>query len=304
VKRGGSESDAFYLDYGLIIVSCFHETTKSTHFDRTNGECPDMEKRTLTVTEFIKPSWLKLLFLLVMIGLVSCGPAAAQAPTVAPTAAATATAEPTATQLPSASPTLAPTATQEPTATPVPPTATSVPPLAVLDDGFNVWCAPLDYAGTKAQGPAEPDYARKMVKTADSLQASIPATYCVAVYHFNQAVPEGMTLNLLEGKSVFLKQPLVAADGQADVAWTSLSHSYVINPPFWWVDYTLTVLDSAGNQVWSNLVRFQKPLPEPCVYGGLPDPVTLWCTITDPYEVEPHPGIKYPYDRSRLTPNP
>ncbi|MBE0696153.1 MAG: hypothetical protein IH586_04455 [Anaerolineaceae bacterium] len=263
-----------------------------------------MENRTLTGTNFFKLSGLSKLFLLVVIGLVSCSPAAAQAPTLAPTAAPTSTDLPTATQMPTASPTLAPTATLEPTATPVPPTATPMPPLAVLDDGFNVWGAPLDYAGTKAQGPDEPAYARKMVKTADLLQASIPATYCVVVYHFNQPVPAGLTLAFIDGKSIFLKQPLVAAEGQPDVAWTSVSHSYVINPPLWWVDYTLTVLDPAGKEIWTNPVQFAKPLPEPCIYGGLPDPVTMWCTITDPWEIEPHPGVTYPYDRSRLTPGP
>jgi hypothetical protein len=263
-----------------------------------------MEKRSFARRTSLKSFGQTMLFLLVVISLVGCGPTATQAPTAVPTAAATATTQPTATQAPTQTSTTAPSATLAPTATPVPPTNTPVPPLAVLDDGFNVWCAPLDYAGTKAQGPDQPDYARKMTLNGEVLQASIPAVYCAVVYHFNQAAPQGLTLEMLEGKSVFLKQPLAPADGQADVAWTSVSHSYVVDPPLWWVDYTLKVVDASGKELWSKMVRFAKPLPEPCVYGGLPDPVTLWCTITDPWEVEPHPDTTYPYDRSRLTPGP
>ncbi len=254
-----------------------------------------------------RPAWLRLLFLLVAIAISGCGQAAVPQPALPPTEAATATAVPTATMEPTQapSPTLEPTATAEPTATPVPPTATPVPELAVLENGFNVWCAGIDYAGTKAQGPDEPEYARKMTKEGDLIVASIPASYCVLVYQFNQPAPEGLRVEFAEGKSpAFLSLPLAAADGKPDTAWTSVAHAYVINPPLWWVDYNLTVVRADGKQVWSSPVRFTKPLPETCIYGGLPDPVTLYCDITDPWEIEPHPNITYPYDRSRLTPDP
>jgi len=248
--------------------------------------------------------WMKVFFLLMIASLAACSPAGAQQPAATPTVAVTATQAPTETQAPSPTATLAPTSTPEPTSTSLPPTATPVPPLAVAEDGVNIWCAPLDYAGTKATGPEEPDYARKMIKTSNGLQASIPGAYCVVAARFNQAAPEGLALQFAEGKSVFLKQPLAVADNQADVAWTSVTHGYVMNPPLWWVDYNLSIVREDGKEIWSSPVRFAKPLPETCIYGGLPDPVTLWCTKTDPWEIEPHPDVTYPYDRTRLTPDP
>ena len=86
---------------------------------------------------------------------------------------------PISTPLPSASPTLAPTATIEPTATAtlaatatVEPTATPVPPLAIQPDGFQVWCAPVEYEGTRPHGPDAPDYARQMSRP-DGLYLSL-----------------------------------------------------------------------------------------------------------------------------------
>jgi hypothetical protein len=263
-----------------------------------------MEKWIRLSTWFSRKIGYKFLILLAIVSLTGCGQALAQQPTAIPTVVATSTISPTATQLPSHTPTLAPTSTPEPTSTPVPPTATLLPPLAVLADGLNIWCAPLDYAGTTAQGPDEPGYARKMVNNGDMLQASIPAAYCAVVAHFNQPAPNGLLLKLFDGTNEFLKQSLAVADAQPDVAWTSINHSYVVNPPLWWVDYRRAIVDASGKEVWSNPVRFEKPLPETCVYGGLPDPVTLYCAVTDPWEIEPHPDATYPYDRTRLTPDP
>lgn len=243
--------------------------------------------------------------LLALVALTGCRQALAeQQPTASPTVADTPTLAPTATQTPLPTATPAPTSTPQPTATPVPPTATLVPPLAVTADGVNIWCAPLAYEGTKAGGPDEPDYARKMTWNGDQLQASIPAAYCVLAASFNQPVPEGLVLEVAEGKNVFLKLPLAAGGTQKEIAWTSISHSYVVNPPLWWADYRLAVASAEGKEIWSNVVRFAKPLPETCLFGGLPDPVTLSCPITDPWEIEPHPDATYPWDRSRLTPDP
>jgi len=134
--------------------------------------------------------------------------------------------------------------------------------------------------------------------------ASIPAVYCVVSFKFNQAAPSDLELQVKEGSNVFLTRALDPANGQADTVWTSLDHSYIVNPPLWEVNYTLTVVDAGDQEVWSSLVKFAKPLPETCIYGGLADPVTLYCTTTDPWEIEPKPGVTYPYDRSRLTPSP
>ena len=207
--------------------------------------------------------------------------------------------EPTATVPSPPTATQPPTATPEPSATPTqPPTATPVPALAVQENGFDIWCAPEEYAGTRPSNPDAPDYALKMVTKDVRILVGIPATYCVLTVRFNQPVPVGMLLTFFDGTNPFLKLPLQAVDGKPDEAWTSTTHSYVINPPLWFVDYLLSVTGPDGKELWSHSVRFAKPLPKPCQFGGYPDPVTMWCTPTDPWEIEPWPDVVYPYPRN------
>jgi hypothetical protein len=135
------------------------------------------------------------------------------------------------------------------------------------------------------------------------MRVPIPAVYCVMVYGFNQPVPTGLELGFFDGANLFYKRPLAAADGKPDVAWAEVRHQYVIDPPFWEVEYRLAVISPDGKELWSHPVNFARPAPEECLFGGLPDPVTLSCAVTDPGEIEPHADATYPYDRSRLTPD-
>lgn len=257
-------------------------------------------QRNSALSGWIMMSTRGILLVLALALLAGCAQATpALLPT--PTAAATAAQAPTATEPPPATPTLPPTATTPPTATPtLPPTATPLPPLALLKDGFSAWCAPQAYAGTKPAGPDAPDYGNKLVVKGDQMQIKIPAAYCTLSFTFNQAAPSGASMVFYTGKSAFLKVPLAAVDGRPDELWASVSHDYVINPPFWAVDYQIAVTGADDKELWSGLVKFAKPLPEECPFGGLPDPVTLYCTQTDPYEIEPHPDITYPYDHSKF----
>ena len=262
------------------------------------------EKRNVPIS-----AWLAMVgklgsFLLLVLIVVGCTPASSvpDQPVKSQTEIATQLVLPTETTLPSPTATEAPTATLEPSATPTrPPTATPVPALAVLKDGFAAWCAPVEYAGTKPLGPDAPDYARKMVARDTQIEVPIPAAFCTLVYRFNQPVPNGVTLTFFDGKNPFLKLPLQAAQGHAEEAWASVAHDYVVNPPLWYIDYRLSVTSPDGKELWTNPVRFAKPLPQPCQTGGYPDPVTLYCNPFDPREIEPHPeDPNYKY----ATPNP
>lgn len=253
---------------------------------------------------------LSLFLFLTIFILSSCTPAVVEQPTAAPVEppTSTATLPATATEAPSPTPSPEPTSTPQPTATPVPPTATAtataIPPLAVIDHSFNAWCAPLEYAGTKPLSYEPPTYARTMTYAEELPVASIPGVYCVISFQFNQPVPAGVELHVMDSASTFIRTPLAAADGHPDVGWAVVNHPYVVNPPLWQITYQLAVVGPDGQELWSNPVEFAKPLPETCLFGGLPNPVTMYCAITDPLEIEPHPDAKYPYDRSRLTPDP
>lgn len=251
-------------------------------------------------------AWLLLIALQISL-LAGCAQAPAvqqPSPTVEPTAAPT--------QLPTDLPTAAPTpqpsakatATPEPTSTPTqPPTETPVPPLAVAEDGFNAWCAPQYYAGTRPESPEAPADANLLANNPGGLQVKIPAAFCAIVFRFNQPVPSGVSLVVYDSSAPFLKVPLQPVEGRPDEAWAVINHDYMINPPFWEVTYRLAVLDAQDKELWSESVKFAKPLPEPCQYGGLPDPVTLYCTGTDPKEIEPHPDITWPAFYTRVPPS-
>lgn len=218
------------------------------------------------------------------------------------TPTATASLQPTETALPSPTATLAPTETMAPTAT-TPPTATPIPPLGVAEDGFKAWCFPQSYTGYVPSGPEGGADTSQLVSTDGNLSIKIPAAFCTLDFRFNQAMPEGVVLTLFDGSNAFLRLPLQPVEGHADEGWTSVNHNYVVNPPYWEVFYRLSVSGPDGKELWTHDLKFGKPLPEECLFGGLPDPVTLSCAKTDPWEIEPWPDVTYPYDRSRLTPS-
>lgn len=212
-----------------------------------------------------------------------------------PTAAPTSTQPPTATVPPTATPTQVPTAT----ATELP-TATPVPALAVLPDGFDVWCAPVSYAGTVPTSADPVADARKLAVTNNQLQVLIPAAYCSVVVRFNQAAPADAQLYFYDSGSPFIKTALKPVDGHPDEAWATIRHGYVVNPPLWQATYALSVVDGKGQELWKNNIKFYKDMFLKCPYGDTPDPVTLYCAVTDPWEIEPHPDATYPYDHDHL----
>lgn len=228
---------------------------------------------------------------MIVLVLTACSPAAAPAATETP--APTNTVAPTNTTAPTATATLAPTETQQPTATATA-SATPVPELALLENGLNVWCAPQDYAAWNLTSPDAPDYARVLTQANNRLQVTIPASYCVIAYQLNQPAPQGMQLYMYSGESAFLKTALQPAPDKADQLWVKIDQPFVINPPFWEVTYKLALVDAAGKELTAQDVTFAKALPAPCPYGGLPDPVTLYCIEHDPKEIEPHPDVTFP----------
>lgn len=168
-----------------------------------------------------------------------------------------------------------------------------------MEDGFSAWCAPQSYAGIQPTSPDAPADANLLAMQGDVLQVKIPAGFCTMIYHFNQPLPADLSLVFFDSSSAFLKIPLRQAEGRPDEGWASVSHDFVINPPYWEVTYRLAVLDPQGKELWSEPVKFAKPLPTPCQFGGLPDPVTLYCTKSDPLEIEPHPDITWPWNYTR-----
>jgi hypothetical protein len=202
-----------------------------------------------------------------------------------------ATATPTAipatnTPLPSATP-IPPTATPLPTSTATP-TATPLPPLAVAPDGINPWCLPITFGSIKEgpNGPASmPDGARpgSVDKTTGRINFHIPAIECTLVIAFNQPIPTGMKLQVWDARpqEPFITYEILVNPINSREGYAKMNHAYIVNPPKWWLDYTMVVVTADGKEVLRSPVRVFKSLPEKCWDDSLPDPITLFCPIQD-----------------------
>jgi hypothetical protein len=199
----------------------------------------------------------------------------------------------TSTPLPPTPSPIPPTATAvPPTDTPAPtststPTITPVPALALIPEGMDPWCLPIEF-GMHADGPNGPDSMPKGArpgafdKETGIFNLHIPAITCTVVYNFNQPMPAGTMLNIYDyNKAPFLEMPLTAASSNPNRGYITLNHPYIINPPFWWLDFTFVVNGPDGKEIHRMPVHVFKSLPEKCWDGSWPNPITEFCPIED-----------------------
>ncbi|MHC1781546.1 MAG: hypothetical protein AB9891_02070 [Anaerolineaceae bacterium] len=223
-------------------------------------------------------SFLAFTLLILSVPLAGCGSLGAAA-TPAPLPPTPSLIPPTATAIP-------PTDTPVPTAT-ITPTITPIPALALVPEGMDPWCLPLEF-GVHSDGPDGPDSMPKGArpgafdKGTGIFNLHIPAITCSIVYTFNQPMPAGTMLSIYDYNKVpFLELPLTAAGSNPNRGYVTLSHPYIINPPFWWLDYTFVVTSPEGKEIHRMPVHVFKTLPDKCWDGSWPNPVTLFCPIED-----------------------
>lgn len=206
--------------------------------------------------------------------------------------------------LPTETPTITPippTDTPQPTPTPVTPTATPaptetatptvtpLPPLAVVPDGINPFCLTKKYFISHIDGPAGPasmpEFAQAgaVDKKTGTINFPISAIDCTLVLTFNQPVPSGMKLQVWDARpqEPFIVYDMPANPSNPKEAYAVMTHSYIVDPPKWWMDYTIVVITADGNEVFRAPIHVQKPLPEKCWDDSYPDPITLFCPIMD-----------------------
>jgi hypothetical protein len=244
----------------------------------------------------MRTAFTRLFILAGLLVLSACGRTPTQttqvstlAPALPPTQMAVASPTTVPTMAPTAPPTTAPTASLAATAVPsAAPTATALPALAVMDQGFQVWCLPVDALNPATQPSAPPAGARigAFVDYMKSTRVIIPASACTLAYTFNQPLPEGVSIeaHYFYGGAPWLTATLVPSADNPAVASLSLNQPDVVNPPLWRVNY-LFVVKYAGKDLRSDVVSFYKPTAR-CWEGSLPDPVTLTCPSSDSREPE------------------
>jgi hypothetical protein len=181
-----------------------------------------------------------------------------------------------------------PTATPAPTKTSAP-SATALPPLAIVPDGINPWCLSIKNFFAYAEGPNGPasmpegGQAGTVDKVTGRINFHIPAVSCTLVLAFNQPIPDGMKLQVWDARP---QEPFIIYDMKANPSnpkegYAILNHTYLIDPPAWWMDYTFVAVTADGREVLRSPVRVFKSLPEKCWDGSLPNPISLFCPIQD-----------------------
>ena len=185
---------------------------------------------------------------------------------------------PTDTVVPSNTPTEIPTATTVPTDT-----ATPVPPLAVVQDGVTAWC--VSFRDPYPMGGAEeaPTYARMAKVVNGKLNLNVSRGSCTFVFAFNQAVPAGAELQVLNanGSTAWTKAPLKPVSSDPKRGFAVLTHEMLNNPNYWQVTYPFALLASDGTVLWKDDVVLYKTFPGLCWEGSTPDPITLFCPLSD-----------------------
>lgn len=182
---------------------------------------------------------------------------------------------------PTTEPTLQPTPELEPTLEPTPlPSLTPIPALAVVE--FHAWCMPEKFGiAPVVSSAALPENGRTATLDGDVLTLLYPDSVCVFSFTFNQSAPDGMSLEWLYRSGS--ESPWWTIDLQPDptnpqTLFGTTTHSYIINPPLWFIDYRLQLHDSDGAVLWEAPMHLERDWqPELCWNGVLPNPVTLLC---------------------------
>lgn len=173
-----------------------------------------------------------------------------------------------------------PTATLEPTVTTTP-TATPIPPLGLVEGGDTIWCLPAtSFSALPTSEVILPDGMAAVVEDG-LLTAVIPDKACVFVYQFNQPIPAGIKLQVFDNReAAWLEEVLSTSSSDPATGYAILDHAYVVNPPFWFYDYTIKLVSVEGVELYNRVIHFRRPyMPEPCWNGTLPNPFTLQCPL-------------------------
>jgi hypothetical protein len=191
------------------------------------------------------------------------------------------------------------------TATPIPPTptpeatATLAPTptpdsLAVLPEGFNPWCLPFYTAFPAAEVALTGDMPQAgqpgvVNSETGQMEMVIQVSSCTLMFTFNRPVPQGTTLNMYDlNPSPFLSLPMTIVSEHPEKAFVNLVNPYIVDPPFWSIDYQVEIVDPNAQVVWQEPVTFKRSgILGYCWNGTIPDPVTFKCNI---------PGGAHPWD--------
>ncbi|MCE1252259.1 MAG: hypothetical protein LWX83_01785 [Anaerolineae bacterium] len=181
------------------------------------------------------------------------------------------------------------TATPEPTATPektasVEPVSpavagTSEPDmigsenLPVYDDPMlKAWCTTIKTSQGSDKAWEMPADALPALNNNGKPQLNIPSTKCTLVFTFNQPLPADAQLLVYDiYNTAWLKLPVKAVDGNANMGYAEIKHESIIDPPLWETQAKYEV-KSGEQSLWSSeIVFYDKNTPNwRCVANNAP----------------------------------
>lgn len=183
----------------------------------------------------------------------------------------------------------------EATATLVPTTATQAAPLAIAENGLQIRCLnvasslPIDAAASFSDTLFA---VSEIAPTTEGVKLTIPVRACAVFVTFTQPLSEEAQVEVFEasGTQAWYTRPLIKDEQSENTYFAVLSHQYIIDPPFWNLNYRMSVKGSTQTY-WEGALLVTRIFNGLCWEGSVPDPVTLKCPNADKLEREPHPDM-------------
>jgi len=181
----------------------------------------------------------------------------------------------------------------------------TTPPVAgasVPTDGFAGWCVPKNIFYSPEglqQAGAMPEGAYPVQVVDGEKEVVIEVQNCSFVYTLDGPVPAGTQFKVFDSSgSPFLTADLTPTTQFPNKGFVTVTHPYVINPPFWTIPYRLDLVGPDGKVLRSDEVNFKRGwTPRVCYDGSWPDPVTLKCKFKgEAHPWDPWYGKENPYE--------
>jgi hypothetical protein len=142
----------------------------------------------------------------------------------------------------------------------------------------------IDAARDPAQIP--PDVTPGALEN-DAYGLVTPSQVCNMAFTLNNPVAPETVLEVLDAyNNPWLDVPLTVSTGSPNVGVAVMTHSYIVEPPFWEIVYPVRLLAPDGSVIWEGKINAHRGWnPEPCWDGTAPNISTLYC----PKQQDLHP---------------
>jgi hypothetical protein len=153
----------------------------------------------------------------------------------------------------------------------------------LVQGGISGWCLPENVLISAGSDPLNPPAVAQIGKIIDSALEirNMPFSLCNFMYLYNQPAPTGLKLEIydINQKKPWWTTELMPVNGNPNMVYAPLRHTYIVNPPLWNIGYEFVVRDTTGNELNHNRVNLHRWATGLCWQGTLPDPVTLYCPL-------------------------